>query len=107
MPGFNKHNLLLRESRPCICGLAAYIRYCYSATIIKDNVCNCHEAKLVWDCSRLNNLYIFSLYRNPDFNDSLYHCMLFSISDIQQEDGWKATLIFVKDLNAHHQEWLG
>ena len=47
LAGFNKHTLLLRKSRPCIRRLAAYIRSEYSATIRKDNVCNCHEIQLI------------------------------------------------------------
>ena len=86
--------------------VAAYIRSGYFGTIRKDNVCNCHEVQLVQVCSRLNNFYVFSLYCNPDLNDSLCDCLFFSMSDIQLEDK-KAVFIFVGDLNAHHQKWLG
>ena len=58
----------------------------YFATIRKDNVCNCDEIHLVWVCSRLNNLYVFSLYCSPDLDNLLYDCLLSSISNIQQED---------------------
>ena len=51
-----------------------------------------------------NNFYIFSLYRNPDLDDSIYDCLLSSMSDIQELDR-KSSFIFVGDTNAH-QEWL-
>ena len=35
------------ESKPQFSDLAGYIRSGYSATIRKDNVCNCHEVQLV------------------------------------------------------------
>ena len=56
-------------------------------------------------CSKSNNLYIFSLYRNPDLDDSIYDCLLSFMSDIQELNR-KSSFIFVGDLNAHHPEWL-
>ena len=98
--------LLLRDSRPRVRGLAAYIRSGYSATITKDNVFNCHKVQLVRVCNRLNKFYDFSLNCNPDLDDTLYDCLLSSMSDIKQVDR-KAVFSFAGDLNAHHQEWLG
>ena len=56
--------------------------------------------------SKYNNHYIFSLYRNPDANNDLYDCLLTSMASIQSVDT-KASFLFLGDLNAHHQEWLG
>ena len=105
LPGFNKPTLLRRDSRPRVRGLATYIRSGFSATLKKDNVCNCHEVQLIRICSRSNNFYIFSIYRNPDLDDSIYDCLLSCMSDIQEQDR-KSSFIFVGDLNAHHREWL-
>ena len=79
LPDFNKPTLLRRDSRPRVRGLAVYIRAGFSATVRKENVCNCHEIQLIRVCSRSNNFYIFSLYRNPDLDDSIYDCILSSI----------------------------
>ena len=57
----------------------------------------------VTNFSKSNNFYIFSFYCNPDLDD--YNCLLSSMTDIQELDR-KSSLIFVGDLNAHHQEWL-
>ena len=63
---FKKASLLLCETRLHVYGLTAYIRFGYSTTIRKFNICNCHEVQLSGVCSRLNNLYDFSLYCNPN-----------------------------------------
>ena len=52
------------------------------------------------------NLYVFSLYRNPDLDDRIFDCSQTSISAVQAED-LLASFLFVADLNGHHQEWLG
>ena len=105
LQGFNKPTLLLRDTRPNVRGLAVYIRTGFPATIRKENVCNCHEVQLIRVCSKHNNFYIFSLYRNPNSDDVLYECLLNSMGNIQATDR-KSSFIFVGDLNAHHKEWL-
>ena len=52
------------------------------------------------------NLYVFSLYRNPDLDDRIFDCLLTSKAVVQAEDV-HASFPFVGDLNVHHQEWLG
>ena len=105
LPGFSKPTQLLRGSRPRVCGLAAYIRSGFSASICKDHICTCHEIQLIKVSSRVNNFYIFSIYRNPDLDDSIYDCLLGSMGNIQEMDP-KSAFIFVGDVNAHHREWL-
>ena len=105
LPDFNKPTLLLRDARPRVRGLAAYIRSGFLATVRKDFICNCHEVQLIKVCSKSNNFYIFSLYRNPDLDDRIYDCLLTSMSNIQECDR-KSCFVFVGDLNAHHREWL-
>ena len=52
------------------------------------------------------NLYVFSLYRNPDLDDRIFDCLLASMAAVQTEDIC-ASFLFVGDLNGHQQEWLG
>ena len=52
------------------------------------------------------NLDVFSLYRNPEIDYLIFDCLLASIAALQTEY-IRATLMFVVDLNGHHQEWLG
>ena len=52
------------------------------------------------------NLYLFSLYRNPDLDDRIFDCLLTSMAAVQAEDV-RAYFLFVDDWNGHHQEWLG
>ena len=48
-------------------------------------------------CSRINNFYVYALYRNTGLLDSM--------ARIQSVDD-KAVFVFVGDANAHHSEWL-
>ena len=105
IPGFNKPKLLIRDSRPRVRGLATYIRSGFPASIMSDNVCQCHEVQLVRVCSRINNFYIFNVYRNPDLDSSIFDCLLESMHSIQRSDR-KSCFIFVGDLNVHHRDWL-
>ena len=57
-------------------------------------------------CSLRQNVYVYSLYRNPDQDDRIYDCLLTSMDPVQAEDV-RASFLFVGDLNSHHQEWLG
>ena len=57
-------------------------------------------------CGVRQNLYVYSLYRNPDLDNRIFDCLLESIAAVQAEDV-RASFLFVGDLNGHHQEWLG
>ena len=85
--------------------MCVYMRPACSASRITKFECGCHEMMMVKICSRFNNYYIFSVYRNPDLDDSIYDCLLSSMASIQESDS-KASFVFVGDVNAHHQEWL-
>ena len=52
------------------------------------------------------NFYVNSLYHNLDLNDRIFDCSLASKAAVQAEDV-RSSFLFVGDLNAHHQEWLG
>ena len=61
---------------------------------------------LVRVCGLRQNFYVYSLYRNPHQDDRIYDCLLTSMAAVQAEDV-RASFLFVRDLNGHHQEWLG
>ena len=52
------------------------------------------------------NIYVYSLYCNPDLDDRILDCLLASMAAVQAEDV-RASFLFVGDLNGHHQERLG
>ena len=52
------------------------------------------------------NLYVFSVYRNPDLDDGIFDCLLTSEAAVQAGDV-SASFLYVgdlTDLNGHHQE---
>ena len=57
-------------------------------------------------CGVRQNLYVYSLYCNPDLDDLIFDCLLASVGAVQAEDA-RASFLFVGDLNGYHQEWLG
>ena len=57
-------------------------------------------------CGDRQNFYMHSLYRNPDQDDLIYGCLLTAMAAVQAADA-RASLLFMGDLNGHHQEWLG
>ena len=57
-------------------------------------------------CGMRQNLYVYSLYRNPDLDDRIFYCLLASMAAVQAED-LGASFLFVGDFNGLHQEWLG
>ena len=57
-------------------------------------------------CGAWQNLYMFSLYRNPDLDDRIFDYLQASIAAVQADDV-RASSLFVGDLNGHYQEWLG
>ena len=68
--------------------------------------CSCCEMLVFRVCGVRQNLYVYSLYRNPDLDDRIFDCLLTSMATVQAEDV-RASFLFVGDLNGHHQEWLG
>ena len=105
LPNFNKPLLLRRNALPRAQGMCIYTRVGFNACRFKKYECDCHEIMVVRVCSRFNNFYIFSLYRNPSSDDSIYDCLLNSFATIQEEDR-KSCFIFIGDFNAHHRQWL-
>ena len=54
-------------------------------------------------CLVRQNLYVFSLYRNPDLDDPIFDCLLASMAAVQAEDT-RASFLCVDDLNGDHRE---
>ena len=57
-------------------------------------------------CGVRQNLYVFSLYHNPNLDNRIFDCLLTSMAAMLPEDV-HASFLFVRDLSAHHQEWSG
>ena len=52
-------------------------------------------------CGVRQDLYVYSLYCNPDLDDRILDCLLTSMAAVQAEDV-RASFLFVGDLNGHH-----
>lgn len=106
LPNFGRPLLLLRNAIHRAQGLCIYVRKGFNAYRFNKYECGCHEFMVVRVCSRFNNFYIFSLYRNPTADDGLFDCLFASYCNIQINDK-KSCFVFIGDFNAHHTEWLG
>ena len=67
--------------------------------------CGYGEMLFLGICVR-QNLYVFSLYYNPDLDGRIFDCLLASMAAVQAADV-RASFLFWGDLNGHLQEWLG
>ena len=98
--------VLCRGKIPRARGTAAYIRDGYETFSQPKFECGCCEILVFNFCGVRQNLYVYSLYCNPDLDDRIFDCLLASMAAVQAEDV-RASFLFVGDLNGHHQEWLG
>ena len=87
-------------------GMVAYVRDGYGAFRQPKFECGCCGILVFMVCGVRQNIYVYSLYRNPDLDDQIFNCLLSSMAAVQAEDV-RASFLFVSDLNGHHQEWLG
>ena len=87
-------------------GMAAYVRDGYGAFRKPKFECGCCEMLVFRVCGMRQNLYVYSLCRNPDLDDRIFDCLPASMAAVKAEDV-RASFLFVGDLNGHHQEWLG
>ena len=104
--GFGCPVLLCRGRMPRARRMAAYVRDGYVAFRQPKFECGCCEMLIFGVCGVRQNLYEFSLYRNPDPDEWISDCLLTSMAALQDEDVL-ASFLFVGDLNGHHQNWLG
>ena len=105
IPGFSEPHLLYRRNIPNAQGMAVYIRS--GMPIYRQNKleCKCHEILCFKIYSKFNNIYVFACYRNPSCDDSIYDCLLESMSTIQSLDS-KASFVICGSFNVHHKDWL-
>ena len=106
VPGFGRPVLLCRGKMPQEREMAAYVLDGYAAFHQPKFECCCCEMLVFRVCGVIQNLYVFSLNRNPDLDDLIFDGLLSSMAAVQTED-IRASFLFVGDLNCHHQEWLG
>ena len=84
--------------------MAAYVRDGYEAFRQPKFERGCCEMLVSRVCGARQNLYVFSLYHNPDLDDLILDCSLTSMAAVQAEDV-RASFLCVGNLNGHHQEW--
>ena len=60
--------------------MAAYVRDGYGAFRQPKFECGCCEMLVIRVCGVRQNLYVFSLYRNPDLDYRIFDCLLASIA---------------------------
>ena len=101
VPGLGRPVLLCRGRMPRARGMAAYVRDGYGAFLQPKFECGCSEMLVFRVCGVRQNLYVFSLYCNPDLDDRIFDCLLTSMAAVQAEDV-RASVLFVGDLNGHH-----
>ena len=100
--GFGRPILLCRGKMTRPHGMAAYVRDGYGAFRQPKFECGCCEMQVFRVCGVRQNLYVYSLYCNPDLDDRIFDCLLASTAAVQAEDV-RASFLFVGDLNSHHQ----
>ena len=105
IPEFGRPVLLCRGKMTQARGMPSYVRDGYGAFRQPKFECGCCEMLVFMVCGVRQNLYVFSLYRNPDLDDRIFDCLLASMAVVQTKD-IRASFLFVGDLNGH-QQWLG
>ena len=86
VPGFGRPVLLCRGRLLRARGMAACVRDGYGAFRQPKLECGCCEMLIFRVCGVKQNLYVFSLYRNPDLDDRIFDCLLTSTAAVQAED---------------------
>ena len=87
--------------------MAAYVRDGYGAFRQPKFEYGCCEMLVFMACGVRQNLYVYSHYRNPDLDDRIFDCLLYSINGCRAAEDVRESFLFVCDLNGHHQERLG
>ena len=96
VPGFSRTVLLCQGKMLRVRGMAAYVRDGYGAFCQPKFECGCCEMLFFRICGVRQNLYVFSLYSNPDLDDRFFDYLLASMAAVQAEEV-HATLLFVDD----------
>ena len=83
VPGFGRPVLLCQSKLSRASGMVAYVRDGYGAFRQPKLECGCCEMLVVRVCGLRQNLYVYSLYHNPDQDDRIYDCLLTSMAAVQ------------------------
>ena len=84
--GFCSPVLLCRGKMPRARGMAAYVRDGYGAFRQPKFECGYCEMLVFRVCGVRQNLYVYSLYRNPDLDDQIFDSLLASMATVQAEN---------------------
>ena len=82
VPGFSHPVLLCLGEMPRARGLTAYVRDDYGAFRQPKFECGCCEILFFRVCGVRQNLYVYSLYCNPDLDDLIFDCLLASMAAV-------------------------
>ena len=85
VPGFCSPVLLCRGEMPRARMMAAYVREGYGAFRQPKFECGCCEMLVFRVCGVRHNIYVYSLYRNPDLDDRFFDCLLASMAAVQAD----------------------
>ena len=72
VPSFGRPVLLCRGKMPHARGMASYVRDGYGAFRQPKFECGCCKMLFFRVCGVRQNLYVYSLYRNPDLDDRIF-----------------------------------
>ena len=72
VPGFGRPVLLCRRRMPRARGMAAYVRDGYGTFRQPEFECGCCEMSVFMVYGVRQNLYMFSLYHNPNLDDRIF-----------------------------------
>ena len=78
VPGFCCPVLLCRGKMHGARGMATYVRDGYGAFRQPKFMCGCCKMLVFRVCGVRQNLYVYSLYQNPDLDDQIFECLLAS-----------------------------
>ena len=76
VPGFRRPVLLCQGKMPRARGMAAFVRDGYGAFCEPKFECGCCEMLVLRVCGVRQNLYVYSIYRNPELDDRIFDCLL-------------------------------
>ena len=80
VPGFCCPVLLCQGKMPRARGVATYVQDGYGAFLQPKFECGCCEMLFFRVCGVRQNIYVYSLYRNPDLDDRIFYRLLTSIA---------------------------
>ena len=83
VPGFSSPVLLCRGKMPRARGKATYAPDGYGAFTQPKFECGCCEMLVFRVCGMRQNLYVYSLYCNPDLDNRIFDCLLASMAAVR------------------------